>query len=131
MNPPRRPSPSRVASFRYAFGGIGYLLRTQPNARIHAAFTLAVLILGVWLNLTCTTWAILMLAIGLVWTAESFNTALEAVVDLASPTLHPLAQIGKDVSAAAVLMAAITALVVGALVLGPPLCAKILSVIRY
>ncbi len=131
MNPPRRPSPSRVASFRYAFGGIWYLLRTQPNARIHAAISLAVLILGAWLNLTCTAWAMLMLAIGLVWTAESFNTALEAVVDLASPTLHPLAKIGKDVSAAAVLMTAITALVVGVLVLGPPLCAKILSVIRY
>jgi len=131
MNLPRRPSPSRVASFRYAFSGIGYLLRTQPNARIHAAITLAVLILGAWLNLTCMAWAMLMLATGLVWMAESFNTALEAVVDLASPHLHPLAQIGKDVSAAAVLITAITAIIVGALVLGPPLYARLLPVIRY
>ena len=131
MNLPRRPSPSRAASFRYAFSGIGYLLRTQPNARIHAAITIAVLILGAWLNLTCTAWAILTLATGLVWMAESFNTALEAIIDLASPDLHPLAKIGKDVSAAAVLITAITAVIVGAFILGPPFYAKIFVVIRH
>jgi len=64
---------------------------------------------------------VLLLTIGLVWTAEFLNTALEAVVDLASPQQHPLARIGKDVGAAAVLIAALIAVLTGLLILGPPL----------
>ena len=70
-------------------------------------------------------WAALALTIGLVWMAECFNTALEAVVDLASPGLHPLAKISKDVGAAAVLVAAITSIVIGLLILGPALWARL------
>jgi diacylglycerol kinase len=81
----------------------------------------AVTALGLWLGLGRLEWAVIVLAVGLVWMAEFVNTALEAVVDLASPDLHPLAKIGKDVAAAAVLVGAITAVVVGLLVLGPPL----------
>lgn len=66
-------------------------------------------------------WAVLLLTIALVWTAEFINTALEAVVDLASPQHHPLAKVGKDVGAAAVLIAALTSILVGLLILGPPL----------
>jgi diacylglycerol kinase len=65
------------------------------------------------------------LTIALVWSAEFFNTAIEAVVDLASPVQHPLAKTGKDVGAAAVLIAALAAILVGLLILGPPLWAKI------
>jgi diacylglycerol kinase len=114
-------SHSRIQSFRHAFSGWWYVLRTQRNAWIHLLATLAVFILGLILKLSNTEWAILTLAIGLVWTAEFVNTALEAVVDLASPETHPLARVGKDVGAAAVLISATLAVVVGLLILGPPL----------
>ena len=78
-----------------------------------------------WLHLPIRDWAILLLTIALVWTAEFINTALEAVVDLASPQHHPLAKVGKDVGAAAVLIAAMTSILVGLLILGPPLWEKL------
>jgi diacylglycerol kinase (ATP) len=116
---------SRADAFRYAFAGWWHVLRTQRNAWIHAFASLAVIALGLWLGLGRQDFAILLLAIGLVWLAEFVNTALEAVVDLASPTAHPLARVGKDVGAAAVLIAAITSALVGLLVLGPPLLARL------
>src|SRR5690349_14811891 len=122
---PLRPAPSRLASFRFAFAGWWYMLRTQRNAWIHAVLSTAVFALGLWLGLGRIEWALIVLVIGLVWMAEFVNTALEAVVDLASPDLHPLAKVGKDVAAAAVLVGAGIAAVVGLLVLGPPLWAKV------
>jgi diacylglycerol kinase len=101
------------------------MLRTQRNAWIHAVVSTAVFVLGLWLGLGRLEWAILVLTVGLVWMAEFVNTALEAVVDLASPDLHPLAKVGKDVAAAAVLVGACTAVVVGLLVLGPPLWGRL------
>ena len=101
------------------------MLRTQRNAWIHAVISTAVFVLGLWLGLGRLEWAIIVLTVGLVWMAEFVNTALEAVVDLASPDLHPLAKVGKDVAAAAVLVGACTAVVVGLLVLGPPLWDKV------
>ena len=118
-------APSRLAAFRHAFSGWWYMLRTQRNAWIHAVISTLVFALGLVLGLGRLEWAILVLTVGLVWMAEFVNTALEAVVDLASPDLHPLAKVGKDVAAAAVLVGACTAVVVGLLVLGPPLWARI------
>lgn len=115
----------RLASFGPAFAGIAYVLRTQPNAWVHGLVTLAVVALGVWLQVALAGWVFLVLAIGLVWMAEFFNTALEAIVDLASPQQHPLAKAAKDVSAAAVVLAALTAAILGLLVLGPPLWARL------
>lgn len=86
---------------------------------------LAVIVLGIWLQLSTVDWSIIILAIALVWTAEFLNTALEAVVDLASPQEHNLAKIGKDVGAAAVLIAAISSVLIGLLILGPPLWKRI------
>jgi diacylglycerol kinase len=86
-------------------------------------------VLGLWLGLGRLEWAIIVLTVGLVWMAEFVNTALEAVVDLASPDLHPLAKVGKDVAAAAVLVGACTAVVVGLLVLGPPLWARLAALL--
>jgi diacylglycerol kinase len=116
---------NRIDSFRYAFAGLWYMLRTQRNAWIHAAFTVVVVAVGFWLALDTLEWALIVLSIGGVWMAEFVNTALEAVVDLASPDIHPLARVGKDVAAGAVLVGAGTAVVVGLLVLGPPLLAKL------
>lgn len=116
---------SRTEAFRYAFSGWWHVLRTQRNAWIHAAASLLVIVLALWLGLSRQDFAVLLLAIGLVWLAEFINTALEAVVDLASPGAHPLARVGKDVGAAAVLIAAITSALVGLLILGPPLFARL------
>lgn len=112
---------SRAASFGHAFRGWGHVLRTQRNAWIHAAISTAVIALAWWLDLSAYDWAFLILATALVWMAEILNTSIEAVVDLASPAHHPLAKVGKDVGAAAVLIAAGAASIVGLLILGPPL----------
>jgi len=112
---------SRRRSFRYAFAGLRYVIRTQRNAWIHAVLSLAVLALSAWLHLSLVEWAVIILTIAMVWTAEFLNTALEAVVDLASPERHGLAKIGKDVGAAAVLISAGASILVGLLILGPPL----------
>ena len=106
------------------------MLRTQRNAWIHAVASMTVFALGLWLGLRPMEWAIIFLAVGLVWMAEFVNTALEALVDLASPTHHPLAKVGKDVAAAAVLVGALTAVVVGLLILGPPLWLRLITLFR-
>lgn len=116
---------SRVRSFRNAFAGLWYVLHTQKNAWIHLAATALVILLALWLELPATQWAILILTIGTVWTAEFINSALEAAVDLASPFKHPLAKVGKDVGAAAVLIASAFSVLIGLLILGPPLVEKI------
>jgi len=116
---------SRIRSFSHAFHGWGYVLRTQKNAWIHAFASTLVFLLGLWLRLSRSEWALLIIVIAMVWSAEFFNTAIEAVVDLASPMQHPLAKVGKDVGAAAVLIAAGAAALVGLLVLGPPLLQKL------
>lgn len=114
---PRR----RLLSFGYAFKGWWYVLRTQPNAWIHAAITVMVFVLAFWLRLPAGEWAILLLATTLVWMAEFANTALEAVVDMTMPDYHPLAKTAKDVAAAAVLVGALGAALIGLLIMGPPL----------
>ena len=117
---------SRIQSFHYAFHGWGYVLKTQHNAWIHSLITSLVILLGLWLGLPARDWAILVLTIAMVFMAEFINTAIEALVDLASPAHHPLARVGKDVGAAAVLVAALAAILIGLLVLGPPLWNRLL-----
>ncbi len=120
---------SRLDSFRHAITGWAYVIRTQRNAWIHSVASLTVFGVGLWLGLNNLEWAVIILAVGFVWMAEFINTALEAVVDLASPDLHPLAKVGKDVAAAAVLVGALTAVVVGLLILGPPLWGKVVTLL--
>ena len=114
-------------TFRYAFEGIVHVLKTQPNAQVHAAITLAVVIVGVWLGLNRVEWAILVVMTAVVWVAEFVNTAVEATVDLVTGEHHPLAKIAKDAAAGGVLVAAILAVIVGALILGPPLWVRLFS----
>lgn len=118
-------SASRLQSFRHAIAGWWYVVRTQRNAWIHTVASVTVCALAWWLQLDPVRWSVLILAIGLVWSAEFVNSALEAVVDLASPSHHPLAAVGKDVGAAAVLIAAAAAAVVGCILLGPPLLERL------
>ena len=115
---------SRIAAFGHAFRGWWYVLNTQHNAWIHTTVAVIVLILGLWLNLPARDWALVVLTIAMVFMAEFLNTAIEAVVDLASPVHHPLAKVGKDVGAGAVLVAALAAVLIGLLILGPPLSQK-------
>lgn len=112
---------SRVRSFRYAFAGWWYVIKTQRNAWIHTAASVLVILVAIGLRVSARDIAVLILTIGLVWTAEFLNTALEAVVDLSTPAHHPLARVGKDVGAAAVLIAALVSVIIGILILGPPL----------
>lgn len=117
---------SRARSFRYAFSGWWFVIRTQRNAWIHAVVSVAVIIVSFWLGLSPRDWAVILIAITMVWTAEFINTALEAVVDLATHhEHHELARVGKDVGATAVLIAALSAALIGFLILGPPLYQKL------
>ena len=116
---------SRIKSFGHAFRGWGHVLSTQHNAWIHAIAAVMVFALAFWLKLPTHDWAILILTVTMVFTAEFINTSIEAVVDLASPAHHPLAKVGKDVGAAAVLIAALAAVLIGLLILGPPLWARV------
>lgn len=117
------PRQGLAASFRFAFAGLGWMLRTQRNARIHAAVSVAVLAIGTVLPLERADWCCLLLCIGFVWGAEAFNTALELLADAACPEYHPLIGRAKDVAAGAVLATALTAAAIGLLILLPPLVA--------
>lgn len=127
---PLNGSANRIDSFRHAFAGWAELLRATPNARIHLAFGLGVVGLGLWLGISRLEWAILWAMIGLVFASEFANSALEAAVNLASPDLHPLAKSAKDMAAGGVLFAACSAAVVGLLILGPPLVARLFPELR-
>ena len=116
---------NRLKSFQFAFSGCLYVLHTQPNAWIHLFFTSVVIVMGLWLKISKWDWAVIIFAMALVWISELFNTALEAVIDLVSKDQNHLAKIGKDVGAAAVLIAAISSVIIGLLILGPPLWKQI------
>lgn len=109
----------RLRSFRYAFAGLRTLLRTQHNARVHAAATVLVVAAGLYFSLGVAEWCWLVLAMTMVWMAEAFNTALEFLADAVTQEQDPLIGKAKDVAAAAVLLCALGAVIIGALVLGP------------
>lgn len=108
-------------SFHYAFAGIGYCLRTQRNFRIHMLAALLVGVVGGLLGLSGVEWAVLALTVTMVLAAEMVNTVIEAAVDLASPSIHPLAKTAKDVAAGAVLVTALGAVVIGVCIFVPHL----------
>lgn len=114
----------RIQSFRFAGRGLALMAR-EPNAWIHAAATAAVVALAVALGVTRRDGALLGLAITAVWVAEALNTALEAACDASAPDPDPRVARAKDAAAGAVLLAALGAVAVGLLVLGPPLLAKL------
>ncbi len=118
-------SQNRLASLRYALAGWAYMLRYQKNIRIQAVATVAVALLALWLQITPAEWAILALIITLEWVMEFINAAIEAAVNLASPELHPMARVSKDVAAGAVLLVAVASVIIGLLILGPPLLARL------
>jgi diacylglycerol kinase (ATP) len=110
---------ARLKSVGFALVGIRYVAATQHNAWIHATTTVAVLIAGLALGISMMEWLWLVVAMALVWSGETFNTALELLCDVVSPAHNPTIGKVKDVAAGAVLICAVAALIIGALVLGP------------
>lgn len=113
-------------SFGFAGEGIAALFRYENNAKVHLLIAGIVSIAGIWLNLNRVEWAIILTQIGLVWAAEGFNTAIEKLCDFVSPGLHPQIKAIKDLSSGAVLILAITAVLVGLIIFGN----KLLDVYR-
>ena len=116
----------RVKSFRHAAVGIWFVLRSQHNAWLHAVATVLAFILAGVLHVsvkpfTSGQWCVLVIAIGQVWVAETFNTGLEVLAAAITSDRHPIVKIAKDVAAAAVLMSALGAAIVGAVLFVPPL----------
>jgi len=118
-------SQSRRLSFGYAVAGWLYMLRRQKNTRIQAVATLIVMGVALALQVDATGLALLIVAITLVWMAEFLNAAVEATVNLATTELHPMAKVSKDVAAAAVLLGVVASVLIGLLVLGPPLLQRL------
>ena len=110
-----------LRSAQCACAGLGYMLRTQPNARIHAVATVLVIVSAACLHLASHDWCWLVVAIAMVWSAEAFNTAIECLANRISSEQNAWIGHAKDVAAGAVLCASIGAAVIGILVLGPHL----------
>lgn len=109
----------RIESFGHAFRGLGTLVKSQMNARIHLTATIAVVALATALRVTALEWAILALATGLVWAAEALNTAVEFLADRVAPERHELVKKAKDTAAGGVLAASIAAAATGLLIFLP------------
>lgn len=109
----------RIESFGHAFRGLGTLIRTQGNAKIHLAASICVICLGVLLDVSVFEWAVLALACGMVWAAEALNTAIEFLADRVAPERHELVRKAKDTAAAGVLAASIAAAAAGLLIFLP------------
>jgi diacylglycerol kinase len=118
-------SSNRVVSLGYAIAGWLYMLRRQKNTRIQAVASILVGVVALWLQIDFTGLALLVLAITMVWMAEFVNAAVEAAINIAAPDLHPMAKVGKDVASAAVLLGVVASVIIGLLVMGPPLVARL------
>ncbi|MDZ7593562.1 MAG: diacylglycerol kinase family protein [Thiobacillus sp.] len=111
----------RLKSLTHALRGLDHIVRTQPNARLHLLGAALVCAAGVYFGLSRAEWLWISVVIVLVWSTEAFNTALEQLADALHPALHPGIGRAKDVAAAAVLIAALGAVVIGLLVFVPHL----------
>ena len=111
----------RLNSFRFALRGLHYLLRSEHNFRIHLALTIAAVVVGLVLHLSLDQWRWVLLAAALIWAGEAFNTAFERLGDAITLEHHPEIGRAKDVAAAAVLICALAAALIGVSVFGPPL----------
>jgi diacylglycerol kinase len=107
--------------FKHAFDGVKYAFQTQINMRFHVLAAAITIISGLIFKLSIIEWGFITLAIALVLSAELFNTALEALTDLLTQEVHPLAKAAKDCAAGAVLITAIFATVVACLIFIPKL----------
>ena len=110
---------ARLNSFKFAFAGIWTLLKTQHNMWIHLVAAVLAIGCGVCVGLARIEWCVIVLAIMAVWTAEACNTAIEFLADRVSTAHHPLIKNAKDTAAAAVLITAIGAIIIGTIIFLP------------
>ena len=120
MNPPPRAR-TFWQSLAFAFAGVCHALHSQRNLRIHFGFASAAVFLGFALRISRAEWAVVVALIALVISLELLNTAVEALVDLASPTFHPLAKTAKDTAAGAILVVALGSAAAGLIIFLPRL----------
>lgn len=106
-------------SFKYAFNGLIDTYRTEQSVWIYIPVALLVISAGFLLKISTFEWLIIILILGIILSLELINTALEAVVDLATDKYHPLAKKAKDTVSAAVLVFAITAVIIGLIIFIP------------
>lgn len=109
----------RIAAFSYAFKGVFYLFTHEPHAIIHLIAAIVVIVGGFLFRISATEWCIICLCIGSVFMAEAFNTALEKLADKISPEKDPLIGTAKDVAAGAVLLLAISTVVIACIIFIP------------
>lgn len=117
-------SPNRIQSLGFAVAGWLYMLRHQKNTRIQAIASIVIVLVALWLGISALECAIMILTITVVWMAEFINAAVEAAVNLSTTDYHPMAKVAKDVASAAVLLGVVASVLIGLLILGPPLLAK-------
>ncbi len=113
----------RWYSLRAAVHGVVHTVRTQPNAWIELTAAAVVVGAGLWLQVSAVEWALLGVVICGVLALEAINTAVEAIVDLASPRYHSLARVAKDAAAGALVFAVLGSLWAAAAIFGPRLLA--------
>ncbi len=112
---------ARLKSFVYAYEGIKLFLRSEPQALMHLLATVSVIAAGCYFNINWHEWIAIAFAIGMVVVSEILNTAIEKLTDMVSPEINNKAKEVKDLAAGAVLVASITALVIGLIVFLPKL----------
>ncbi|MBO4365831.1 MAG: diacylglycerol kinase family protein [Eggerthellaceae bacterium] len=120
MIPGKQNGAGFLESFRHAAAGIAHASRGR-NFRVQSAFGVLAVVLGLWLKISTFEWIAVIICVGVVLGGECLNTALEDIVDMVSPTFHPLAKTGKDCAAGAVLCCAIASLIVGVVIFLPKL----------
>ncbi|MCX6306362.1 MAG: diacylglycerol kinase family protein [Bacteroidetes bacterium] len=117
--PGRAGAKKVLKSFGFAFNGLRMVLSTQQNVWIHIVVSCLVMVAGIFARLTAVEWCIIVLTISLVLAMEIMNTAIEKLVDFVSPGFHEQAGLIKDISAAAVLLAAAGAVIAGLIIFVP------------
>jgi len=115
----KKKSRNLIDSFKYAFEGLFFGLKTIKNIRIHLLFTFLVVVGGIFFKISVVEWLVSLLFIALVISLELMNTAVEETVNIAMPNIHPVAKVAKDVAASSVLVAAIIAFIAGFIIFLP------------
>jgi len=119
MNPDKFSIRKRIQSFRYAFSGLWFVLKHEHNFRIHLLAAVVAVLAGFYFDISVYEWLAIVLIIALVLTLEIVNSAIEKLADVVSPEKNEQIKVIKDMSAAAVLLAAMVSLVVAALIFIP------------
>lgn len=116
---PHKLAQQRVVSFKYAFAGLVAALKEEPNLKFHFLAGVIVILVSFAFKISKADWIIILFLIGLVISVELTNTAIEAVVDTFTDKEHPGAKLAKDISAGAVLVAAMTSAIIGVIIFLP------------